>query len=197
MAINKKSFYSTTEVADICNVHRNTIILAIKKGDLRASSTPGGHNRVAHKDLVSFIRERDLPVISIPGEDEGDERRQRILVVDDDKLILKTVEKALADKYEVKVASTGYEAGLLTISFNPDLIVLDMLLPDIDGGEVYRTLRSNEATKSVRVLVVTAVTDERKIAETFGSVPFLKKPFSIENLRRKVNQVLTGQMVGQ
>jgi len=45
--------------------------------------------------------------------------------------------------------------------------------------------------------MVTAVTDERKIAETFGSVPFLKKPFSIENLRRKVNQVLTGQMVGQ
>ena len=144
---------------------------------------------------MSFIRERDLPVISIPGEDEGVERRQRILVVDDDKLILKTVEKALSDPYEVRVASTGYEAGLLTVSFNPDLILLDMLLPDIDGGDVFRTLRSNEQTKSVRVLIITAVTDENKITQTFGDVPFLKKPFSIEDLRRKVNQVLTGQIL--
>lgn len=193
---DKKPFYTTTEVADICNVHRNTIILAIKKGDLRASATPGGHNRIAHRDLIKFIRERDLPVIAVPGEDDALERKQKVLVVDDDSVILKFITKALQDGYEIRTASTGYEAGLLTSAFNPDLILLDMLLPDIDGGQVYRTLRNNEETASIRVLVVTAVSDDEKIRTTFGDdVPYLKKPFTVDELRRKINQVLTRQVV--
>lgn len=196
--MKKKAFYSTTEVADICNVHRNTIILAIKKGDLRASSTPGGHNRVAHKDLVKFIRERDLPVIAIPGEDEEAERRQKILVVDDDPAMVRMIEEALEqERYEVRTAGNGYGAGVETARFNPDLILLDYMLPDIDGGQVFATLRESDETRAIRVLVITALEDTAKLESTFGGdVPFLKKPFSPDELKRKVNQVLTTQIAG-
>lgn len=188
----KKQFYSTTEVASICNVHRNTIILAIKKGDLRASSTPGGHNRVAHKDLVKFIRERDLPVIAIPGDEEAAEHRPRVLVVDDDPTIVKLIEKGLGGEgYEVISATNGYDAGRKTAKFSPELILLDYMLPDIDGVQVYRSLRESEDTASIRFVVITSFDDIEKLKGEFGEqVPVLAKPFTIEDLRRKINTVM-------
>jgi CheY-like chemotaxis protein len=199
--LRKKPFYSTTDVAKICNVHRNTIILAIKKGDLKASSTPGGHNRVAHRDLVRFIRERDLPVLCIPGEDDEDLAldgnlpptiKQRILIVDDDPTMVKMIEATLAEQgYEVLSAHNGYDAGRMTELHRPDLILLDYMLPDIDGGKVYRSLQQREETRRIRFVVITSFGDIEQLEAQFGpGIPLLRKPFSTEMLKAIVAKSL-------
>ncbi len=192
----RKAFHSTTEVADICNVHRNTIILAIKKGHLRASSTPGGHNRVAHKDLLRFIRERDLPVIAIPGDSEHEEqRRVKVLIVDDDPATVRYLEEALGhDDYDLRTASNGYGAGIETARFNPEVILLDYLLPDVDGSHVFSTLRASEETRGIRVIVITSYENSAALREKFGDdVPVLSKPVAIDELKRQINTVLAMQ----
>lgn len=191
--MSEKRFYSTSEVARFCSVHRNTIILAIRKGDLRASNTPGGHNRVAPDDLLAFAREKGIALsgIDVPGPAPARRERPRLLVVDDDPLILEMIDKGLRDIVEVGKASTGYEAGFATLSFRPDLILLDMMLPDIDGGQVYETLRSNQETRNIKILVITAIQDDRTIQRIFGKdLPYLKKPFSYATLRSMVTALL-------
>ena len=201
MTIKKKEFYSTSEIAKLCHVHRNTVILAIRKGDLKASTTPGGHNRINHEEFVRFARERGLPVLAFPGEDDSTDGREqektpskrRVLVVDDDEIIDKLVRKALTlDRYEIETARSGYDAGFKTSAFRPDLILLDIMLGDIDGAGVYKMLKENEFTRSIRILVITAIQDDGKIRSFFPEeVPYLKKPFGLEELSSRVEEIFS------
>lgn len=208
MKIKKKEFYSTSEIAKMCHVHRNTIILAIRKGDLRASTTPGGHNRINHEEFVRFAKERGLPVLEFPGESDGDEgtagiptpespessegRKKRVLVVDDDKMVHKLVQKALdPELFDLETASSGYDAGFKTSSFKPDLILLDVMLGDIDGGEVFNMLRENEFTQHIQIMVITSIQDDQRIQQIFGAeLPYLKKPFRVKEVADRVHQLL-------
>ncbi|MBI4617005.1 MAG: response regulator [Planctomycetes bacterium] len=206
MTIKKRDFYSTSEIAKLCHVHRNTIILAIRKGDLKASSTPGGHNRINHDEFVRFAVERGLPVLAFPGDDEeeagGEESgrdldkgrggKKRVLVVDDDKMVHKLVEKALdSSLYEIAMAMSGYEGGLKTASFRPDLMLLDIMLGDIDGGEVYRQLKEDDEYRHIQILVITSIQDDSRIEKMFPEpVAYLKKPFRVKELAERVDQML-------
>lgn len=207
MTIPKEDFYSTTEIANICHVHRNTIILAIRKGELKASATPGGHNRIHHDEFVRFAKEKGLPVLGFPGQEEGPplerpvtppppargaDARRKVLVVDDDKMVHKQVEKALDSKlYEVHSAFNGYEAGFKTSVIRPDLILLDIMLGDLDGGEVYSMLRENEFTRDVKILVITSMADDERIRRSFPEeVSILKKPLRGKDIAERVGQIL-------
>lgn len=182
-----KRFYTTSDVARICNVHRNTIIGAIRKGLLKIYRTPGGHARVAEDDLISFCAERNL-AISLEGR-----RNDKVLVVDDDPLLTRVVQVGLEKAgYRVKIAKNGYDAGFLTLSWNPDVMLLDLMLPDIRGDLVARRVRSSERTAELPIIAMSAVSDPQRIEDMLqaGCNEFVGKPFEVADLRERIVRLI-------
>jgi len=120
--------------------------------------------------------------------------KKRLLVVDDDEAILEMMVELLNldGRFEVRVARGGYEAGLLTQEFHPEVIVLDYKLPDVNGNHVCRTLRSNPAFADVKVIMISGVADPDEIAmlKMAGANDFLKKPFRIDELISRILMLL-------
>lgn len=154
-----KEVLRTGQVAEHCQVSGVTVWSWIKKGKLKAHSTPGGHKRVLVADFQRFLQEYGMP----PFEETGS--RPRILIADDEPLALQTMAAYLrkAGEYEVATARDGFEAGLLVGSFKPDLIVLDLFMPQLDGFSVCRRLKSSPETSSILVLVVTGLPTEENL----------------------------------
>jgi len=121
---------------------------------------------------------------------EGAEPRNRILVVEDDLTLLETLEYNLsAEGYEVITAADGLAALEVARREEPDLVVLDLMLPRLDGFEVCRVLRRET---SVPILMLTARTDEvdRVVGLEVGADDYLTKPFSMRELLARVKALL-------
>jgi len=119
--------------------------------------------------------------------------RERIIVVDDEEDILKLVEYNLSKEgYRVSVAVTGEEALVRAKAEQPDLIILDLMLPGIDGLDVYRALRANPATNKIPIIMLTAKGEEADIVAglELGADDYITKPFSPKVLVARVRAVL-------
>ena len=119
--------------------------------------------------------------------------RPLVLVADDDRDILQLVSFRLerAD-YEVVQANDGEEALRLVKELRPDLAVLDLMMPKLNGYEVIREIRRDEETKAIPVILLTARVQEADVARGFeaGADDYLKKPFSPQELRARVQAIL-------
>lgn len=179
----KKKFYTTSDVARICNVHRNTIIGSIRKGLLNIYRTPGGHARIAEEDLLAFCRERNLPV-NLRGT-----RNDKVLVVDDDPLLTRVIKAGLEKhNYRVRVAENGYDAGFLTLEYKPDVMLLDIMLPDIQGDLVAKRVRDSKKTEELPIIGMSAYNDQAKIDRLLesGADEFIPKPFEVVELKQRI-----------
>jgi len=119
--------------------------------------------------------------------------KSKILVVDDEPDILKVVTFILKKTgYEIFSAVDGKEALKLIKDKRPDLILLDLRLPVIDGYEVCRKVKSDDSLKAIPVLLLTAsgVDSVAQKAQTLGAEDFIIKPFSKEDLLKKINKYL-------
>jgi two-component system, OmpR family, response regulator len=96
-------------------------------------------------------------------------------------------------RFEVKTASTGYDAGILTQEFMPDLIILDYMLPDINGNVVCQTIRKNPNFEHVKIIIVSGVVNQDEINDLLksGADEFVKKPFNIEKLIERIGELLS------
>jgi two-component system OmpR family response regulator len=115
----------------------------------------------------------------------------RLLVVDDEANICALLATTLRlTGYEVRVANSGYEALLLAAEFQPDLVVLDVMLPDLDGFEVAQRLRA--AGKRVPVLFLTArdAVEDRISGLAVGGDDYVTKPFSLEEVVLRIRAIL-------
>src|SRR3974390_1425493 len=133
-----KDLFTTGEAAEICKVSQQTIIRCFDSGRLRGFRVPGSRFRRIPRDaLVAFMKDNGIPPDSL------DNGKLKILVVDDDPEIVELFVDVLErdGRFDVKTASTGYDAGILTQEFNPDLVILDYMLPDINGNVVCKTIR--------------------------------------------------------
>ena len=119
--------------------------------------------------------------------------RPLVLVADDDRDILQLVSFRLerAD-YEVLQANDGEQALRLVKELRPDLAVLDLMMPKLNGYEVIREIRRDEETKAIPVILLTARVQEADVARGFeaGADDYLKKPFSPQELRARVQAIL-------
>ncbi len=180
-----KNFYTTHEVSRFCNVYPTTVINWIKEGLLPAYTTPGGHRRVKKDDLLNLIKKNNMP---IPEElSRGD--KNRVLVIDDDPKILTMIKMILSQEgFEVTTADSGFQAGILISHWLPDIILLDLLMPEIGGLEISRRLKADERTKDIPIIAVTVLKDEKEIQEMFsaGIADCISKPFKSEELVKKV-----------
>jgi len=174
-----------------CNVSPKTIINWIESGHIRAYKTVGGHRRINRTDLVAFMQKQGIP---IPNEEPA-EGKKRILVVDDDPIIVETIVQALEEDefdYEVISASDGFEAGLQVNHFAPNLLILDIMMPDIKGYEVCKKVKENQATRDTKIIVLSAYLDEdkfKKMKEN-GADACYSKPLPLPQLKEEVARLL-------
>ncbi len=106
--------------------------------------------------------------------------RQTILVVDDNVSNIEVIYEMLAPHYEVLFATSGVEALELTVSTRPDLLLLDVLMPGLNGYEVCRHLKSNIITQHIPIIFITAIgqTDSEEKGLKLGAIDYIAKPFS-------------------
>jgi len=179
--------YTTFEAAKICHVTHHSIKNWIKQGLIKASRTPGGHYRILEQDLDSFREEYDM----FP-RDKGPSK-ERIMIVDDEPDALELMENMLSSEgYELIKVSNATEVGLKAAQLSPDLILLDFLMPDINGFEVSKALRDNELTRTIPIMAVTCLTKEDDIQRIFecGADEYLPKPFKVDQLLKKVQELI-------
>ena len=121
--------------------------------------------------------------------------KKNILIVDDDKNMLKLLRLFLADDYQVTIVDSGKMALEYVVKHTPDLILLDYMMPLFDGPHVLEILRKREETKKVPVLFLTSVTDKDKIVQCLQYKPqgYLVKPVSREELLERVAETLEGK----
>ncbi len=123
--------------------------------------------------------------------------RENILVVDDDENILELVEYNLSKNgYQVSCVASGEEAIKETRSENPDLVILDLMLPGVDGLEVCRILKNDPRTAHVPILMLTAKGEEADVVTglEMGADDYVTKPFSPRILLARVKAVLRGRV---
>ncbi|MCQ9207003.1 MAG: response regulator [Omnitrophica bacterium] len=182
--------YTTHQISTFCRVYPTTVINWINEGKLSAFTTPGGHRRVKKSDLIDFIKKHEMPM---PAElTKGN--AARVLVIDDDPKIAKMVKTLLEAEVdlEVSVTKNAFEAGIRVSQWAPDLILLDILMPEIDGFEVCRRLKQSKMTKDIPVIAITVLKDEKNIKKmrASGFIDYLAKPFKSRDLIKKVRKYL-------
>jgi diguanylate cyclase (GGDEF)-like protein len=120
-------------------------------------------------------------------------RRPRLLIVDDQSVNIQALHQSFAADHQVFMATSGAQALALCARELPDLVLLDVVMPDMDGYEVCRRLKADAATRDIPVIFVTASSDEA--AETrgldCGAVDFITKPFNPKVVRARVRTHLT------
>jgi excisionase family DNA binding protein len=184
-----KTVFTTGEAAEICKVSQQTIIRCFDSGRLKGFRVPGSRFRRIPRDaLLQFMKENGIP------PDALDSGKSKILVVDDDPEIVELFVDVLErdGRFEVKTANTGYDAGMITSEFQPDLILLDYMLPDINGNVVCRTIRQKPEMEHTKIIIVSGVVNQDEINELLksGADEFVKKPFNIEKLIERIGQLL-------
>jgi len=187
--LTSKQVFTTGEAAELCKVSQQTIIRCFDSGRLNGFRVPGSRfRRIPRDELVRFMKTNGIPTDALSAG------KKRVLVVDDDPAIVELMVELLGDdpRLEVKTASTGYDAGLLTEQFRPDLMVLDYMLPDINGNVVCQTVRANDAFADTRIIVVSGVVNQSEVDDLLsaGADEFLKKPFDIQHLRSRIDELL-------
>lgn len=150
------SVLTSHQIGEMLQVSRRSINNWVEQGRIRAFRTPGGHRRVRVRDLVDFLHTAGIP---LPEELTVLSRRRRVMIVDDDAFQLRSIGRMLKryqDRLEVLLVDRGIDALVRIGSFRPEVVVLDFLMPDLNGVEVCRRLKANEDTAGIEVLVCSA-----------------------------------------
>ena len=185
-----KTVFTTGEAAEICKVSQQTIIRCFDSGRLRGFRVPGSRfRRIPREALIAFMKDNNIPPDSLESG------KQKVLVVDDDPEIVELFVDVLErdGRFDVMTASSGYDAGILTQEFMPDLMILDYMLPDINGNVVCQTIRSNPNFEHMKIVIVSGVVNPDEINDLMrsGADEFVKKPFNIEKLIERIGELLT------
>jgi len=162
VTVPAKTYYTSKEAAALLMVSPVTVREWTRKGFLRAVSTAGGHRRFLIEELRTFAAGHGIRLES--DSPAAATALSRVLLVDDDPVFstyLRQIILAARPGLQVENASDGFEAGRLTESFRPQLVVLDIQMPRIDGIELCRRLRASPTTAGAELVVMSnALTDE-------------------------------------
>ena len=184
-----KTVFTTGEAAEICKVSQQTIIRCFDAGRLKGFRVPGSRfRRIPREALIAFMKENGIP------PDNLENGKTKVLVVDDDPEIVELFVDVLDrdGRFEVQTAGSGYQAGLITAEFKPDLIILDYMLPDINGNVVCQTIKSKPEFANTRIVIVSGVVNQDEIDDLMaaGADDFVRKPFNIESLISRIESLM-------
>jgi len=148
-----KKTYTTFDIAEILDVYPTTVAKWIDEGKIEAFVTPGGHRRVTRDKLIEYLKANNIP---IPEEVEKP-TKFKILIVEDEKELLETLYSYLTsikEDYDIEKAMDGFEAGQKFNEFMPDIVILDLKLPGVDGFKICKTIK--EKAPNTKIIATTA-----------------------------------------
>jgi two-component system response regulator VicR len=182
---------TTGEIAQYCHVTHRAVLKWVASGKLAAYRTPGMHSRVKVEDFVTFLIKYNMPV---PEELKPASTKFRILIVDDDRGMVHSLQRTLMldNKFEIDVAFDGFEAGKKFSSFRPELIILDLRMPGIDGYQVCSIIRNDPQNKNIKILAISGTSEPQEIQKIkeLGANDFLQKPFTNKVLKEKLEEMM-------
>jgi len=181
---------STFAIARMLHVDPGSVANWIDQNLLKAHRTPGGHRRVTAEDLVKFLREHKMPIPK-----ELDAAPSRVVIVDDEPAITQLIAwaiKAAMPEREVVEAHDGFRAGTIVATLRPDVVILDLKMPGMDGYEVCRLIKTQDSTKQTDVLAMTAFPSPESIRKIMdcGARVCLTKPLNMEALLNEIKASL-------
>ena len=179
------AFITTSKAARICGVARTTISKWIDKGEMKAFVTPGGHRKIIEQDLMDFLEKKSIRTTSKFRE------KKRILIVDDNPDDIRLLEAAFlpaSDKYEVYAANSGFQAIYKIGEIKPHIVILDIVMPDMNGFEVCEKIKNSSETRDIKIIIVTAYPDKMKEKEAYqcAADAFFKKPIDLKKLVKTI-----------
>ena len=189
MSASTKTVFTTGEAAKICKVSQQTIIRCFDNGSLKGFRVPGSRfRRIPRNELYSFMRDNGIPT------DALESGKRKVLIVDDDQELVELMSDTFArdGRFDIKTANNGFDAGMLVKEFRPDLVVLDIMLPDINGREVCQRVRMDPAMEQVKILCISGMVEQDKVADlrAAGANDFMQKPFEVDQLVDRICQHL-------
>lgn len=183
-------YLTAGEAARHCRVSTPAVRRWMREGQIRGFRTPGGHRRIALSEFQAFLREQGMP----PYPHEPAE--VRILIVDDEPAVVSLFVDLLSDDprgFKLETANDGYEALIAVGSFRPAVLVLDALMPRLDGVEVCRRLKSNPETRGVKILGMTGYPGMVPALLAAGADACLTKPLDLVELQRELGRLLAAR----
>ena len=186
----KNRVFTTGDVAKICGVSADTVSRWFDLGQIEGYRLgPGGDRRIPYDNLRRFMVNHGIPL------DRIDQGEIRILVVDDDPYYLDIIPTILTrnHSFTVLTASTGFDAGVMVVEHNPQAVILDIHLSDLDGRMVCERIKARDETRHTQILGISGFINEEEIQglAAYGFADFLKKPFQVEMLESRVLQLLS------
>ncbi len=185
-----KTVYTTGEAAKICKVSQQTIIRCFDSGQLKGFRVPGSKfRRIPRESLYNFMRENGIPTDSLESG------KRKVLIVDDDPNLVDLMADVLSrdGRFEVRSVNNGFGAGMMVKDYRPELIVLDVMLPDINGKEVCQRVRGDKSMDDCKIICISGMVEENRISELrlAGANDFMRKPFDIDILLRNICNLLS------
>jgi len=180
---------TTGDAASHCRVSLQALRRWIRDGRLKAFQTPGGHARIEVAEFRRFLKECGMP--PYPAGEELP--TPRVLVVEDDADILQILTSLLAGRPQrlvVETAVDGYDALIKVGTFRPAFLILDVVMPKLDGLEVCRRLKAGPETRDIRILAVTGHAGMAERVVAAGADACIAKPFDFDVLSKELELFL-------
>ena len=178
----KPTLLTPSEVAELLLVSPITVRQWAHNGKLPSRSTPGGHRRFTLDDIHNFAVARGISV-----DNNKKLERRKILVIDDDHAVNAFVKDLISmhnEDYEVYSAYDGFEAGMLVQQHLPDTIVLDVMMPGMDGFDVCKMIKKQPGTQHIRIIGMTGhyTPEIEKRMLQMGADTCMAKPINSQTL---------------
>lgn len=184
---DKPSALTTGQVGKYCGVNFRTVIRWIEKGKIEAYKLPGGRGdyRITVENFINFLKKNDIP---IPADLQT--IVPTVLLVDDDENITLSIERLLKGlNLKVITANNGFNAGIMLKEHDPQLVVLDIYMPGIDGLAVLKSIKTSN--KKIKVIILTGAGDEEvETAKKEGADHIFKKPFEPEEFINVIKKMI-------
>ncbi|WP_152833991.1 response regulator [Hydrogenovibrio sp. JE_KL2] len=182
-------YITTTEACEIIGVSKTVVKRLADEGILKTWKTPGGHRRLLRSSINDYIQEFNKPSSNEAevSSQSHPNKRFKVMIVDDDpltqQLISSIIQRLNLDIF-IHVAKDGYEGLMMIGKIQPQIIFADLMMPNMDGYDMLKALRSNEETANTTIIVVTAVPqneiDRTRLPE---DVVVIHKPIQADIIR--------------
>ena len=179
--------FTTGEVAKYTGVNFRTVIRWIDRGELAGYKLPGrGDHRVTLENLLSFLKDNEIPV---PSELQA--TGNKVLIVDDDEAMAKAIKRVLKrNGWQVETTNNGFEAGMKLSEFQPNLLILDLKMPHVDGFKVLALTRKKYSSKELKIIIISAEPEcQLQLALEQGADDTLSKPFDNDQLLSVISSI--------
>lgn len=191
MLVGRKEVFSPYDVSQLCRVPLQVVSEWVQKKELLSFEIPGNHRRILLKDLETFLEQKGYEQ---PSHWNGKVEKFKVLIAEDEVDLLEIVEELLRDdpRFEVRAESSGFGAALAIAHWHPDLILLDFVMPGMNGFDVCKKLKADPETNDIPIIAITSLStsENRDAVMKSGISVFLGKPFQSEKMLQTVRELL-------